>query len=142
MADINLYQNKNQVFTWNWRGGDFELTPSLKPALYMSIFCRKRSEESLVKNPFFREGDPVNEFYQNYEVGSLFWFYSRQANTQQNAQAMENAITDGLQWLIDDNLVSEITVSTSREVHKLIINIQLTNTQTGIRENYEFSKVI
>lgn len=142
MADINLIQDKNVVFTWNWKNGDFELTQSLKPDVYMCICCKKRAEAGLVENPFYREGDPVNEFYQNYEVGSLFWYYSKQKNTPQNAQAMENAILESLQRLIDDNLASDIQVETSREQNKLNINIQLTNTQTGIKENYDFFNIV
>lgn len=141
MADINLIQDKNGIFVWKINNGKVELTKSLKTAVYMSIFCKKRAEAELVANPFYREGDPVNEFYKQ-EIGSLFWYYAKQKNTQQNAQAMESALLEGLQWLIDDNLASDIEITTSREQNKLNINIQLTNTQTGLKENYDFFNIV
>jgi len=47
-----------------------------------------------------------------------------------------------LQWLIDEKLASDITTNTSRSGNNLTINIQLTNTKTGIKENYQFTETI
>lgn len=141
-GDIKLYQDNSLIFTPKIVNGDFEITTSLETAVYMSIYCKKRATEGLVDNPFYREGDFVNEFYGNYEVGSLFWYYSQQKNTQQNAQLMQNTILEGLQWLIDDKLASDINVNTEIFGNRLTINIQLTNTKTGSKENYQFTENI
>ena len=141
-GDIKLSQDNSLIYTPNIVNGDLEIITSLLSAIYMSILCKNRSTAGLFDNPFYREGDFVNEFYGNYEVGSLFWYYSQQKNTEQNAQLMENAILEGLQWLIDDKLASDITTNTSRSGNNLTINIQLTNTKTGIKENYQFTETI
>jgi len=71
-GDIKLIQDNSLIYTPNIVNGDLEIITSLLTAIYMSIFCKKRATAGLVDNPFYREGDFVNEFYGNYEVGSLF----------------------------------------------------------------------
>lgn len=141
--DINIFQGKNEIYTWKWKNGDFEKTISLITAIYQSVFCEKRATSSQVKTPLQRRGHFSNEFYVNYEVGSLFWLYTENTkNTAQNETLLRNVIQDGLQWLITDNLAKDILVTTQKTNSEITINIQLTNTNNGKRENYLFNTTV
>lgn len=118
----------------NWdidfSNGDFELTDSLDTAVYMSVFGEKRASASQVSEPTLRGGHFTNEFsdIEGYEVGSLLWLRTRQAkNTQINLGLIEDAVKDGLSWMIEDKIISETEASASKTNSQVTIEVDLKN---------------
>ena len=98
----------------------------------MSIFCEARADEDLIIKPELRRGHFTNQFsrVENYEVGSLFWLYSEQQNnTEENALDLEDAIKQGLEWLIEDKILADIDVAVVIENSFAYITITTTSNQ-------------
>lgn len=128
--DLKFKQDSTGTWDIDFSNGDFELTDSLDTAVYMSIFCEKRASESQVAEPSLRRGHFTNDFNEisEYEVGSLFWLYTQQAkNTSENLTLLENSIIEGLDWLIEDDIISEVNVSAQRVSSKVTLEIELVN---------------
>jgi len=125
--DFKLDQSKG-YFDFSIENGDFAKTDSLDTAVYMSVFCEKRTDK--ISEPTLRRGHFTNEFspITGYQVGSLFWFYVEQAKqTDINLSLIESAIADGLKWLIDDTIISKTTVKATRKNDQLAIDVNLIN---------------
>lgn len=136
--DIKLKQDSNSCWDIDFLNGDFELTDGLDTALYLSVFGEKRASRSEVTEPTLRRGHFTNEFsaIQDYEVGSKLWLFIDQAkNTESNLLSIENTVSEGLSWMIDDNIISDSEVEAQRVDGGVEININLTN-QTQEDSNY------
>lgn len=128
--DIKFKQDSNNEWDIDFANGDFEMTNGLDTALYLSVFGEKRASPSQVTEPTLRRGHFTNEFsdVEGYEVGSLLWLYTKQAkNTANNASLMEDTVRDGLSWMIDDEIISEAKVSSSRSTSGVTLDIELIN---------------
>lgn len=137
-SDIKLKQDENGTWDIDFLNGDFELTDSLDTAVYMSVFCEKRASSSEVKEPRLRRGHFTNEFsnVQGYEIGSKLWLFTQQAkNTEKNLASIEETITNGLKWMIEDNIISKSDVKATKENTRVRIEITLTS-KTKEASNY------
>ncbi len=126
--DIKLFQDGNNNWDIDFANGDFALTQGLDTAIYMSLFCEKRADNSEVLNPILRRGHFTNEFspVENYEVGSKLWLYIEQArNTNQNTSLIEDSIRDGLKWLIDQSIINDINIVTNFSKSDLEIDLEI-----------------
>lgn len=125
--DLKLNQSKG-YWDIDIENGDFAKTDSLDTALYMSVFCERRSNQ--VSEPTLRRGHFTNQFSRRsgYEVGSLFWLYTSQAkNTTKNLTLLENAVTEGLRWLIDDAIISKTNIKATKTNTQINLEIELIN---------------
>lgn len=128
--DIKLLQDTNKNWDIDFDNGDFALTDSLDTALYLSVFAEKRASETQVTVPLLRRGHFTNEFslVEDYQIGSLFWLYSDQAkNTQDNLSLIEGAVNEGISWMIEDNILSDVKVTGTKEGSGIGLEINLTN---------------
>jgi len=128
--DLKFKQDSNGDWDIDFANGDFELTDGLDTAVYMSVFCEKRASSSQISEPNLRRGHFTNEFSkkEGYQVGSLFWLYTEQAkNTDSNLRLLEGAITDGLAWMIEDNIFSKTKVQATRLNTQIELQIELVN---------------
>lgn len=108
--------------------GDFAKTDSLDTAVYMSVFCEKRAEQ--ISEPSLRRGHFTNQFNKvaGYQVGSLLWLYTDQAKqTTSNLSLIEGAVSNGLQWLIDDKIISQVKVKAEAKNGEVSIGVDLIN---------------
>lgn len=125
--DFKLTQKKD-YWDLDIENGDIAKTDSLDTALYMSVFCEKRSNK--VSEPTLRRGHFTNAFNSvaGYEVGSLLWLYTTQAKqTQSNLTMIETSVKDGLKWMIDDSIISKINVKATKQNTKVSIEVDLIN---------------
>jgi len=128
--DLKLTQDSSGLYDISFENGDFELVDNLETALLMSIFYKQRASVDQVKVPQYRQGhftDLANDDI-DYQVGSLAWKFSEQVKvTEANISLLEDTIrTDGLQWLIDDEIVDDITVNaTINNNNNITIDIAL-----------------
>lgn len=109
MIDVSIKQF-NYGYDVDFENGDLAICQDLTTAIYMSIFCEKRADESLIATADLRRGHFTNDFY-TIEIGSLFWYYTEQAKaTEVNLEELQESIKEGLNWLIDNNYASDIDV--------------------------------
>jgi len=128
--DLKFKQDSNGDWDIDFANGDFELTDGLDSAVYMSVFCEKRASSSQVSEPNLRRGHFTNEFskIEGYQIGSLFWLYTQQAkNTDSNLRLLEGAVSDGLAWMIEDNIFSKVKVKATRSISTIKLEIELIN---------------
>jgi phage gp46-like protein len=120
--DIKLNQNKG-YWDLDIENGDLAKTDSLDTAVFMSVFCEKRS--NLVE-PTLARGHFTNDFYNGYQVGSLLWFYTEQAkNTNSNLFQIETAVNEGLKWLVDDNIITNTKTKATKKNSEVNIEVEL-----------------
>lgn len=137
--DIKLTQGSNGLYDIDFDDGDFDLTDGLDTAIILSIFAEKRASKTQIVEPLLRRGHFTNEFseLENYEVGSKQWLFSEQAaNSESNLSLLENAIRDGLQWMIQDDIISNSTVSASKNNSRINIDVNLTGKSKDDAINY------
>lgn len=128
--DLKFKQDSNGDWDIDFANGDFELTDGLDSAVYMSVFCEKRASSSQVSEPNLRRGHFTNEFskIEGYQIGSLFWLYTQQAkNTDSNLRLLEGAVSDGLAWMIEDDIFSKVKVKATRSISTIQLEIELIN---------------
>jgi len=125
--DLKL-TSKKDYWDLDIENGDIATTDSLDTALYMSVFCEKRSNK--VSEPTLRSGHFTNAFNRvaGYEIGSLLWLYVTQAKqTQSNLTFIETSVKDGLKWMIDDGIISKINVKATKQNTKVNVEVDLIN---------------
>ena len=128
--DLNFKQDYNGHWDIDFANGDFELTNGLDSAVYLSVFCEKRASHSQVSEPSLRRGHFTNEFsdVEGYQVGSLFWLYSDQVkNTDNNLRLLEGAVSDGLNWMIADDIFTKTNIAATRYQNQISLQIDLVN---------------
>jgi len=128
--DLKFKQDSNGDWDIDFANGDFELTDGLDSAVYMSVFCEKRASSSQVSEPNLRRGHFTNEFskIEGYQIGSLFWLYTQQAkNTDSNLRLLEGAVSDGLAWMIEDDIFSKVKVKATKSISTIKLEIELIN---------------
>ncbi len=119
MKDLLLTSDFDIQFDTN---GDFLMTEGFDTAILMSILCEKRADVSEVSKPEYRRGDWSDMFG---EVGSKFWLTYQSRATNLTANKAKAYIQDGLNWLIEDEYLTNITVDVSAVESGLIIKIIL-----------------
>ena len=124
--DIKLTQDpKTTNWDINFSNGDFELTDGLDTALFLSVLAERRASNAEVENPILRRGHFSNIFsdVEDYQVGSLLWFYLQNKNTEDNLLLMNSSINLGLEWMVEDDIISRSEVSIERSFGGVIILI-------------------
>lgn len=137
--DLAFVQKSGGSWDIDFENGDLKLTDGLDTAVYMSIFCKRRAIEDQVSNPLFRGGHFTNEFSQieGYEIGSLFWLYTEQVkNTAANSLLLEQTVREGLNWMIEDDIIRDAEVSTRRTGSKIQLDIRLISASQERSVNY------
>ena len=127
--DLKFTQDQSGLYDISFENGGFKLVDDLETALLMSIYFKQRASDDQVHVPQYRQGHFTDVFNadSNYEVGSLAWYFTEQAKlTEKNISLLEDTIkNDGLQWLIDDKIVDDITVNAEITNKAIILNINL-----------------
>ena len=123
--DFKLSQNKG-YWDLSVENGDIAKTDSLDTAVYMSVFCEKRSDK--VSEPTLRRGHFTNQFNKvaGYQIGSLLWFYTNQAKqTESNLASIEKTVNDGLRWFVEDGIMSKTNVKAKKSDTVIEIGVDL-----------------
>lgn len=110
MTDIYLSKDKNEIYDIEIaENGDLDLTDGLDTSIKMSVLEERRDES--IDEPSKRNGWWGNQVRSElYELGSLLWtFYQTRADSSTEA-SIQQTILESLQWLLDDNIASNIDV--------------------------------
>lgn len=89
--------------------GDIETSESLDTAILMSILAEQRAAASEIPDSSHRRGWSGNESTPGFEMGSKVWQFEQARITGSNLAQLGVIITNGLKWLIDDNIASGVS---------------------------------
>lgn len=140
MKDIGLFID-NQVIDLKLEDGDLAGDESLETAILISLFTdqRVRDDELPVGETSKRGwwGDMYAPI-EGDEIGSKAWLYDREKITTSVLAQMETRFQAALQWLIDDGVATNVTVTVTRaDTYKVQINVVITR-PTGSADKYSF----
>lgn len=115
MSDIALVV-KNGCFDLDILKGDLLRDEGLETAVAISLFTDKRVNDEelpdLEKSKRGWWGDMFPEIDQD-KIGSRLWTLERAKRTQETLRLAEDYAREALQWLIDDGVVSSVSVVAS-----------------------------
>lgn len=102
----------NDIADLNIVNGQFEVDDGFDTALFISLFEEKRADQSEQAVNFLRRGWWGNELQDipGFEIGSKLWLVYQARKTQTILNLAQTYARDGLQWLIDQGFLDDLTV--------------------------------
>lgn len=129
MSDIKLFKKQLtddlDFFDFELENGDFIIEEGLDTAITMSILCEKRDETiDVPENRGGWWGNTVQTI-EGYEQGSFVWTKYQSAIDNEIIEDIDTFVRDGLQWLIDDQIASDIETEVFVEDNVIKANVDL-----------------
>ncbi|PMQ04154.1 hypothetical protein DyAD56_15815 [Dyella sp. AD56] len=115
MSDITTVWNTSlSRGDWVVAGADLQSGDDLTTAIYVSLFTDRLANAS---DPIPDGSDDRRGWWgdldADYPIGSRLWLLGREKLTAQIPAKAKGFITEALQWMLDDGVVSSITVTAS-----------------------------
>lgn len=132
--DIKLSYRDEEYFDINFSGGDVEKTYSYEPNVIISVFSNKRannSEISVIEN----QGGWWGNVFTDIEYGSKLWITYQSPTSQLTKNKIKSYIQESVQWLIDNNIASDIEVDVSSNSNISIYEIKISIIKNNILIN-------
>ncbi len=104
--------------------GDFEVVAGFQTALALSVLGEARADEAEVPLPALRRGWMGSDAWGN-ELGCRAWLYEQARRTSDTLIGVRNEVDVGVQWLLDNRYVNNITVDAQYGTAGVIITAQL-----------------
>jgi phage gp46-like protein len=113
MIDLLLAQGSDGIFDLSIKDGDLEGTEGLDTALWVSVFSDQRAPEDRVALPQNRRGwlGDLNSPVVDRLIGCLLWLVDQRRLNQDTLNDAIDFLQSGLQWLQDDGLVQNVSVT-------------------------------
>jgi phage gp46-like protein len=120
MTDIKIrWDEVLEAGDFLFSDNDLEADSGISTAVYMSIFTDQRAAtDDPVPNQsegYFNRrgwwGDVVNLETGRDQVGSKLWLLDRSKNTDDVLVSAEQYVRDALEWMIEDEIATDITVA-------------------------------
>jgi len=112
MSDIKTYwDTDNGVGYWTVVPGDLASDDDLETAVLISLFTDRLAHTDDNIDQSNRRGW-WGDTDADYQIGSRLYLIRRTKLTTETAKNAKIYATEALQWLIDDGIVSDITVQT------------------------------
>lgn len=119
-------------------------TEPLVRAVVVSLFTWRRAnpdDELPASDLLGWWGDSYAEIAGD-KIGSRLWLLSRSTLTQDTVRRAQEYATEALQWLLDDQVATSVTVTSSRlGVHSLGLTVVVTRAESGQVLNLRFADV-
>ena len=115
--------------------GDLENGDFFDSSLLYSLLGERRANASEVPVSEFRRGWIGNE-NSDYENGSKLWLYYQARLTRTILNSMQTAAFNGLQWLIEDNILKDITVRAFNRNGVAVLEITLFRFNSKVDRRY------
>ncbi|ECY3258962.1 hypothetical protein AU577_20385 [Salmonella enterica subsp. enterica serovar Alachua] len=96
---------------WIAQNGDLASGDDLDTAVYISLFSDRLARADDSFDGTDRRGW-WGDSEQDYQIGSRLWLLYRQALSRAVADSAEDYAKEALQWMLDDHIVSQVSVST------------------------------
>ena len=130
-VDIGLFLNQDNIYDIQI-GSNGDLVPvyGMETAILMSFYCERRADSSEVANPIYQRGWWGNQFSENtgYEIGSKNWLLYQSRNVPETATRATLYNQEAFQWMVEDNLLDSVQVSTIQTTNNIRINIDFIRT--------------
>lgn len=138
MLDVSLSKT-SRGYDINVLNGDIEALDNFKTAIEVSLFSDGRADESQVFLPQARRGwigDVVTPV-EGQNFGSLLWLVQQERLTQSTLNKAINFCRLALQWLVDQEKASNVSVSGSIVPPEGIrLNIVITSKTGQVESHY------
>jgi len=85
----------------------------LRDAVVISIFTWRRSNDGDLPADAFRWGW-WSDTYNNFRIGSRLYLLHREKISEALLQKIDSIVAEALQWMIDDDVVSEVLINSQR----------------------------
>lgn len=128
--DVTMNKAENYYDLSLDANGDISHNESFDSSLLYSLLGERRADASEVPISEYRRGWLGNEG-KLFENGSKLWLYKQARLTRTTINAIQSVAYNGLLWLIEDNLVKDITVKvvSSRDSVSLEITLYRYNSK-------------
>ncbi len=113
MIDVKLTQDTNGAFDLTIKSGDFVGVEGFDTALDLSLFTDARAPKDKISLPENRRGwlGDTESPVADRVIGCLLWLTNQRRLTQATLNDNVSYTRDGLNWFIEDGLVTDITVT-------------------------------
>ena len=122
-----------------------DMTDSLSRAVVISLFTWQRASQSDEVDNDQRMGWWGDTFAENKgdKIGSKLWLLLRQKVTDETLLRAQEMADDALQWLVEDGICTEISVSVERDSNDPNrINLSVVLEQEHGKTSYEIKDVL
>lgn len=129
MLDIKL-TNQNGTYDLDFKDGDFVIDKGLETSLVVSLLSDRRASESQIAQPELRRGwigDLVTSL-PGYKLGSHLWLYEQARTTQETLTGIEDAAKKALTWMLDADLIINVSASATFVVADASVLLKITVT--------------
>lgn len=117
--------------------GDIHTEDFFDTSILMSIFCERRATSEEVPTSHYRRGWIGNESTPGFEIGSKLWLFEQARLTRETLNGINSVVKNGLQWLIDDGIALEISVSsTLGKNNNIEVIVVITRPNSKIEKRY------
>lgn len=116
--------------------GDIKTTDFFDTAILMSLWCERRANSSDMPINNTRRGWIGNESFENFENGSKLWLYEQARITRDTLNGIETAVSNGLQWFIDEGIATNIEVSTELQNSKILLLVIIERPNSNVDRRY------
>lgn len=139
MIDVKL-TDKGGYYDFDWEDdGDFILEDGFDTQILMSFFGRRRADKSEISNPMYRGGWLGNKYYNEdgFENGSKIWVHTDQGRiTNAALNDTRDAGQNGLNWMVDDDLLSSVETSIASMGGEIMLDAKLTYPDSRVEHKY------
>lgn len=118
-----------------------DLQDSLSRAVIISLFSWKRADESDSIDPQVSKQGWWGDSYSEDKIGSKLWQLLRSELNNETLAKAEEYSYSALQWMIEDELVSDIEITASRnqdDFNRLDLKVVLIS---DVKTVYEFKAI-
>ena len=134
---IQSDQFGNYDLPLNDAGTDFIDADGFESAIPVSLFTDARAPASSVADPKRRRGWVGNllTIDANRELGGLLWLYDQGRITASLLSGIRNAVIASLDWMLQDGIITNITVEVTIEsVRAIRISALLTGVDNNVNQ--------
>lgn len=118
---------------------DAALTQGLASAIFVSLFSDRRARSDEVASPMLRRGWIGNlvSDVPGDNFGSGLWLYEQSRLTQEVAAAVAGEARNALQWMVDDELCSSLSVTVTKDqaARSIMLNVTINLNQGGVSQH-------
>ena len=113
MIDVKFNMDSYGRFDFDIVDGDIEFEDGLDTAVWVSLFTDARATASQVGMPERRQGwiGELSSIIPNRQLGGHLWLINQRRLIQRTLNDAIDYCNKSLQWLIDDNICSRISVN-------------------------------
>lgn len=117
---------------------DFE--QGLRTSVLISLFTDRQVEPEEIPPGVLENRGHFSDIFEDLNIGSRLWLLDRAKILNETAVAAKDYINEALSWMIEDEIVEEVQVSTFFEGEGLSCQIALS--ANGGTFNFKFSDIL